>query len=298
MGRGVKMNRSKKPKKREMWYWLFLIPSIAALLFVVIIPFLVGIYYSLTNWDGVNPTKFIGFINYKSLIGDQLFWNAIIFTAKYAFVFIIIINIMGLGLAMLVTRVIPGKNLMRTAFYLPNLIGGLILGFIWNFIFVDVFQTIAEKTGIAWFNGWLSTTNTGFWGIVIITAWQMAGYVMIIYIAYIENVPMELIEAAQIDGASPWQQFKNIIFPLIMPAFTINLFITLSNSFKIFDQNLSLTKGAPGNTTQMITLNIYQTAFSQDHMALGQAKAVIMFIIIAVISIAQVYYTKNKEVEQ
>lgn len=292
------MNSRKKSINKEMWYWLFLTPCIFALFIVVVVPFLIGIYYSLTNWDGVNPTVFLGFQNFKKLFNDKLFWNAVLFTAKYALVFIIIINIIGLGLAMLVTRAIPGKNFMRTAFYLPNLIGGLILGFIWNFIFVDVFQTVADITKIEGFKGWLSTTNTGFWGIVIITAWQMAGYVMIIYIAYIENVPLDLIEASEIDGANTWQQFTKVIFPLIFPAFTISLFITLSNSFKLFDQNLSLTRGAPGNTTQMITLNIYQTAFSEQHMAYGQAKAVIMFFIIAVISIAQVYFTKKKEVEQ
>lgn len=288
----------KRSLQRGVWYWAFLAPSIVALLAVVVIPFIIGIYYSMTTWDAVNPYVFIGFKNFRTLLDDSLFWNSLFFTTKFAVVFVILINVLGLGLAMLVTRALPGRNFMRTAFYLPNLIGGLILGFIWNFIFIDVFSSLGDLLGIMGLKVWLSTTETGYWGLVIITAWQMAGYVMVIYIAYIESVPTELVEASQIDGAGGWQQFRKIIFPLIFPAFTISMFITLSNSFKIFDQNLSLTKGAPGNTTQMITLNIYQTAYSQKLMALGQAKAVVLFLIIALISILQVYFSKKREVEQ
>ncbi|MDP4092191.1 MAG: sugar ABC transporter permease [Bacillota bacterium] len=292
------MNIRKRSLNGGAWYWTFLTPSFVALMIVVLIPFIIGIYYSLTTWDAVNPYSFIGFKNFTNLLHDKLFWNSLLFTAKFALVFVFLINLLGLGLAMLVTRAIPFKNFMRTSFYLPNLIGGLILGFIWNFIFIDVFSTIGDALGISGLKVWLSTTNTGFWGMVIITAWQMAGYVMVIYIAYIESVPVDLIEASQIDGANSWQQFRKITFPLIFPAFTISLFITLSNAFKIFDQNLSLTKGAPGNTTQMITLNIYQTAYSEKQMAYGQAKAVVMFLIIATISILQVYFSKKREVEQ
>lgn len=290
--------RNNKALKHQSWYWLFLAPCVIALMCVVVLPFIIGIFYALTDWNGLDTAHFIGFANFQKLIGDKQFWSALLFTAKFAFVYIILINILGLCLAMLVTRAIPLKGLMRTAFYIPNLIGGLILGFIWQFVFVDLFQTIADTWHIPFFSGWLSTTGTGFWGIVICTAWQMAGYIMVIYIAYIEGVPAELVEAAAIDGANAWQGFWKITFPLIMPAFTISLFITLSNAFKLFDQNLSLTMGAPGNTTQMITLNIYQTAYSEKHMALGQAKAVILFAIIAIISLAQVYYSKKREVEQ
>lgn len=291
------MNGRKKYLDNGIWYWLFIGPSLISLAIVVLIPFIIGIYYSFTNWDGISQPAFIGLKNFLNLYRDQEFWNSIIFTAKFAIACILLINIFGLSFAMLVTRKIPGKNFMRTAFYIPNLIGGLILGFIWNFIFVDVFQSISNATHIGWLSSWLSTTSTGFWGLVIVTSWQMIGYVMVIYIAYIENVPTDLIEAAKIDGANAWQQFKNVIFPLISPAFTISLFITLSNSFKLFDQNLSLTAGAPGNTTQMITLNIYQTAFSAQEMSLGQAKAVVMFVIIAIISIVQIYVTQKREVE-
>ncbi|ORX23214.1 ABC transporter permease [Thermoanaerobacterium sp. PSU-2] len=294
---GNTMAKKAKFFKNGIWYWLFIAPTLLSLIIVVLIPFIIGIYYSFTDWNGINQPVFIGLKNFMTLKDDAEFWNSIFFTAKFAVACIVIINVVGLSLAMLVTRKIFARNFMRTAFYLPNLIGGLILGFIWNFIFVDVFQTISDATHIGWLGGWLSTTNTGFWGLVIVTSWQMIGYVMVIYIAYIESIPTDLIEASKIDGANSWQQFRNVVFPLIAPAFTVSLFITLSNSFKLFDQNLSLTAGAPGNTTQMITLNIYQTAFSAQEMAVGQAKAVIMFLIIAVISIIQVYLTQKREVE-
>lgn len=292
------MPGSKKFIQKELWYWGFLVPCLIALTLVVFVPFLTGIYYSMTDWNGINEPVFKGLINFHKLAGEDLFWNSLIFTAKFAAALIIIVNLLGLGLAMLVTRLIPGKNLMRTVFYMPNLIGGIILGFIWQFIFVNVFEAIGDAIGVEWLKGWLSTTETGFWGLVIITAWQMVGYVMVIYVAYIESVPADLLEAADIDGITPIQKFIRIIFPLIYPAFTVSLFITLSNAFKLFDQNLTLTRGAPGNTTQMVALNIYQTAYSENKMALGQAKAVVLFVIVAVISIIQVYYNKKKEVEQ
>lgn len=292
------MKLNKNSFKKDMWYWLFLAPCLIALFIVVILPFIIGIYYSLTDWNGIDKPIFSGIENYKTMFGDELFWNSMVFTAKFAAVFVVIVNVLGLGLAMLVTRALPGKNIMRTAFYMANLVGGLILGFIWQFIFVNVFDALGDITGFMWLKGWLASTETGFWGLVIITAWQMAGYVMIIYIAYIESVPQDLLEATEIDGANAWQKFKNIVFPLIFPAFTVTMFLALSNSFKLFDQNLSLTRGAPGNTTQMLTLNIYQTAYAENRMALGQAKAVVFFVVIAVISIIQVYYNKKKEVEQ
>lgn len=282
---------------KSVWYWLFLAPCLISLALVVMVPLIIGIYYSFTNWDGINKLNFVGLINYANLISDKLFWNSLLFTAKFAVVSIIVINIIGLSLALIVTRRIIGKNLLRTLYFMPNLIGGLILGFIWQFIFISVFDSIGEITGIEAFRGWLSNTSTGFWGMIIITAWQMAGYVMVIYIAYLENIPIDLFEAADIDGAGPWQKFRRVIFPLLAPGFTISMFITLSNSFKLFDQNLSLTKGGPGNTTQMVALNIYQTAFSENKMAYGQAKAVVFFIIIAVISLTQVYFNKKREVE-
>lgn len=282
---------------RDVSFWLFLTPVLLGLGFVVIIPLLYGTIYSFTDWNGLTATKFIGLENYIKLLNDQEFLNSIWFTVKFSIVTVILLNLFGLGLAILVTRNIKSNNVLRTIFFMPNLIGGLILGFIWQFIFVSVFNDIGKALGIEALTGWLSTTNTGFWGLVILTSWQMAGYIMVIYIAYLQNIPKELIEAAKIDGATSFQRFRNITFPLVAPAFTVSMFLTLSSSFKIYDQNLSLTNGGPFESTQMVAMEIVKTAFSANEMAYGQAKAVVFFIIVAVIALTQVYYNKKREVD-
>ncbi|MGP1618112.1 carbohydrate ABC transporter permease [Peptostreptococcus stomatis] len=288
---------NKKLGKNGLFFWLFLAPVLIALIMVVVIPLLYGVYYSFTNWDGINTPVFAGITNYIQLLGDEGFRNALWFTTKFAVVSIVLINAIGLGLALLVTQKLKGSNLMRTVFFMPNLIGGLILGFIWQFVFIQGFDAIGQAVGTQALQGWLSTTRTGFWGLVILTAWQMSGYIMIIYIAHLEGIPEDLVEAAQIDGANVFQRFRHIIFPLVAPAFTVSMFLTLSNSFKLYDQNLSLTGGAPYNSTQMVAMNIYNTAFLENKMAYAQSKALIFFIIIAVISLTQVYYNKKREVE-
>ncbi|MCP3032521.1 sugar ABC transporter permease [Halobacillus sp. A1] len=282
---------------RTLSFWLFLTPVLLGLGIVVVVPFVYGLVYSFTDWNGLRAETFIGWQNYIRLFQEEEFMQAVWFTTKFAFVVVILLNLFGLGLALIVTRNLKSSNLLRTVFFMPNLIGGLILGFIWQFIFISVFGDIGNITGIEGFNGWLSTANTGFWGIVILTCWQMAGYIMIIYIAYLENIPKDLIEAAKIDGASPIQRFKNITFPLVAPAFTISMFLTLSMSFKIYDQNLSLTNGGPADQTQMVAMDIVNTAFSDNDMAYAQAKAVIFFLIVSVVALTQVYYNKKREVE-
>jgi raffinose/stachyose/melibiose transport system permease protein len=284
-------------RNRDLSFWLFLAPVIAALSVVVIIPLIYGVIYSFTNWNGLTVSEFLGFKHYIRLFQDEAFLHSIWFTVKISVVSVILLNVFGLGLALLVTRKIRSSSLLRTIFFMPNLIGGLILGFIWQFIFISVFDDIGRALGVEALSGWLSTTNTGFWGIVILTCWQMAGYIMIIYIAYLQNIPNELIEAAEIDGANSFQRFRNITFPLVAPAFTVSMFLTLSASFKIYDQNLSLTNGGPYNSTQMVAMDIVKTAFSSNEMAYGQAKAVIFFIIVALIALTQVYYNKKREVE-
>jgi len=284
-------------KNRDLSFWLFLTPVILALGLVVIVPFIYGFIYSFTNWNGLIATEFLGLKNYITLFKDTEFRESIWFTTKFAVVAIILLNVFGLGLALLVTRKIKSNNFLRTIFFMPNLIGGLILGFIWQFIFISVFGNLGDLLGIEALNGWLSTTTTGFWGLVILTTWQMAGYIMIIYIAYLENIPKELIEAAEVDGASSLQKFKHVTFPLVAPAFTISMFLTLSNSFKIYDQNLSLTNGGPFNSTQMVAMDIVKTAFTENKMAYAQSKAVIFFVIVAAVAITQVYYNKKREVD-
>lgn len=286
-------------KTKSLAFWLFLLPVLVALFMVIIIPFIYGIYYSFTNWNGDTSQTpgFVGFQNYVDLLKDDTFINALMFTFKYSIAAIFVINFIGLCLALIVTSKIKSKNLLRTVFFMPNLIGGLILGFIWQFIFTKVFAMIGEAIGSTALQGWLSDTNTGFWGMVILSTWQMAGYIMIIYIAYLENVPDDLLEAAEIDGANAWQRFKNITFPMVAPAFTVCMFLTLSGAFKIYDQNLSLTNGGPGNSTKMLAMDIVDTAFKMNHMGEAQAKAVVFFLIVTVISLTQVYYNKKREVE-
>ena len=284
--------------KHGLSYWGFVGPSLFAFSLVIIIPLILGIYYSFTDWNGISSTiNWVGFENYIEAFSDTGFKQSFIFTAKFTVVAVLVINAIGFSLALLVTRESRISNLLRTIFFMPNLIGGLILGFIWQFIFVNVFNGLGDVLGQTWLMGWLSNETTGFWGMVIIVAWQMAGYVMVIYVAGLQNVPPELNEAAKIDGANVLQRVRLITFPMIRPAFTVSLFLTLSNSFKLFDQNLALTYGGPGNATQMLALNIYQTAFSYNKMSLAQAKAVIFFVLVAIITLVQVYVTKKGEVE-
>ncbi|MBL5767831.1 sugar ABC transporter permease [Heyndrickxia sporothermodurans] len=284
-------------KKRNLWYWLFLAPTLIALTIVVILPLIYGVYYSFTNWNGIETPQFIGFENYINLFKDQEFLDSLWFTVKFTVVSVFLINFFGLALALIVTQKMKTSNLLRTIFFMPNLIGGLILGFIWQFIFLKVFSSIGDLLGIESLQGWLSTSTTGFWALAILMSWQMAGYIMVIYISYLESVPQELLEAAEIDGANSFQRFMHITFPLVAPAFTVSLFLTLSNSFKLYDQNLSLTGGGPFHSTQMVAMEIYKTAFTENAMAYAQSKAVIFFIIVAAISLTQVYVNKKREVE-
>jgi len=284
-------------RNRDLSFWLFLMPVILSLCIVIIIPFIYGVIYSFTNWNGMVATEFIGFENYITLFKDAEFRAAIWFTTKFAVTSVILLNFLGLGLALLVTRKMKTSSFMRTVFFMPNLIGGLILGFIWQFVFISVFGSLGDLLGIEALTGWLSTTATGFWGLVILTSWQMAGYIMIIYIAYLENIPKDLIEAAEIDGASSYQRFWKITFPLVAPAFTVSMFLTLSSSFQIYDQNLSLTNGGPYNSTQMVAMSIVKAAFTENKMAYAQTQAVIFFLIIAAVAVTQVYYNKKREVD-
>lgn len=283
----------------KKWFWLFVLPILFAFTVVVIVPLVTGIYYSFTEWNGRvdQVPNFVGLKNYVSVFKDEGFLNAFIFTTKFTLVSIVIVNVVGFSLALLVTRKLKMSNFMRTIFFMPNLIGGLILGFIWQFIFVGVFQTIGKHLNILSLQGWLSNEKTGFWGLVIILTWQMAGYLMVIYIAALQNIPSELIEAAEIDGANSWERTRHIIIPMVAPAFTISIFLTLANSFKLFDQNLALTNGGPGNSTEMLALNIYKTAFTFTKFGEAQAKSIIFFLVVAVVTLFQVYLGKKKEVE-
>lgn len=285
-------------KMKHSTYWVFLAPSLLALVIVLVIPFIQGVYYSLTEYNGFQVKEFVGFDNYLNLFKDDQFLYSLLFTGGFSVASVIGINIIGLLLALFVTQKMGKFNtIFRTVFFMPNLIGGIILGFIWQFIFLKAFVGIASLTGVDFFKGWLSDTETGFWGLVILFVWQMSGYIMIIYISFLNNIPGELIEAATIDGANGWQRFWKVKFPLLAPAFTVSLFLSLSNAFKVYDQNMALTAGGPFNSTQMATMNIYDTAFKVQDMGYAQAKAIIFLLIITIISVIQLYMTRKKEID-
>ena len=268
------------------------------MVFALFIPLATGLFYSFTEWNGQTLKAFVGFDNYLRLFKDSGFLNSVLFTAKFTIVSVVLVNIVALSLALLVTRKNNKLNtFFRTIFFMPNLIGGIILGFIWQFIFLKAFGAIYDATGLTFFQNWLANERTGFWALVILFIWQMSGYMMTIYISFLNNIPEEMLEAADIDGASKWRKFWDIEFPMIAPGFTICLFLTLSNAFKIYDQNLALTNGGPYNSTQMTSMNIYNEAFQMQNMGYAQSKAFIFLLIIIVVSLSQVMITRKREMD-
>ncbi|WP_286138250.1 sugar ABC transporter permease [Bacillus sp. AFS055030] len=279
---------------------VFVGPAFLVFAALVLIPFLMGLYYSFTNWNGVvGNIQYVGFDNYKYIFTqDADFKRSFIITTKYTFFAVILTNLIGFGLALLVTKGLKTRNILRTIFFLPNLIGGLLLGFIWQFIFNKGLTSLGAALGIdSLMQSLLGTANGAFWAIIIVAIWQGAGYIMIIYVAALQGVPQELIEAAQVDGADRFTTLRKIIIPMVAPAVTVCLFLTISWSFKVFDQNLSLTGGGPFKSTEMLALNIYTEAFVNNRYGLGEAKAIVFFVVVAAISILQVYITKKREVE-
>ncbi|WP_241536010.1 carbohydrate ABC transporter permease [Indiicoccus explosivorum] len=287
-------------KSKLGWYLLFTVPLLIIFTIVVIIPFLIGIYYAFFDWDGIaaNPMEFVGLDNFVTLLQDDRFLQSAWLTVLFTLLSVITVNVVGLAFALLVTSKLRTANLTRTMLFMPYLIGGLILGYIWQFVFLDVFAFFGEVTGLdAVFFNWLLDEQFALFALVTVFTWQMAGYVMIVYIAGIQGIPGEVIEASKIDGASSWQRLTRVTFPLLMPAFTISLFLTLSYGFKIYDVNLSLTGGGPANATELFAMNIYNEIFGYGNYGYGQAKAIVFFIIIAAITLTQVYITKKREVE-
>jgi raffinose/stachyose/melibiose transport system permease protein len=288
-------------KGSEFTQQLFFVgPALVFFAIIVVLPFLMGMYYSFTDWNGVSgQVTWVGFDNFKTIFAnDQDFWRSFWFTTRFTVVGVVITNLVGFLLAFLLTRPLKLRNMLRTIFFMPNVIGGLLLGFIWQFIFVKGFAALGDFTHLHLFQlPWLGDETTGFWGIIIVFTWQAAGYLMVIYIAALTNVPKELIEAAHIDGAGAGQMLRNVIVPLIMPAITVCLFLAISWSFKMFDLNLSLTKGGPFRSTESLALNIYNEAFQNNRYGLGTAKALLFFLIVAVVTSIQVRITKSREVE-
>ncbi len=273
---------------------LFVIPTFAAFIIGFIIPFAEGLYLSFCQFTTVKNAKWIGIGNYQRALADESFVNALGFTVSYAVVSIVLINVIALGLALLLTKNLKGTNVFRTVFFMPNLIGGIVLGYIWQILINCILSIVGEPL--------LALNETaGYWGLIVLTAWQQIGYMMIIYIAGLQNVPGELLEAAEIDGANALTTLFKVKIPMIMSSITICVFLTLTNSFKLFDQNLALTAGDPKHLTEMLALNIYNTFYARagaQWKGLGQAKAVIFCILVIVISMIQLKATRSKEVQQ
>lgn len=289
-----------KKMKKLLTYAAFVGPALLFFIVIQIIPFFMGVYYSFTSWNGVSSAvEWVGFDNYKTVFsGDSNYYDSFMFTTKFMFASVVISNIIGFSLALILNAALKTKNVLRTVFFLPNVIGGLLLGFIWQFIFVRGFSAVGDITNIGFFQlPWLGDASTAFWGIVIVFAWQISGYMMVIYVAALQGIDTSLIEAAKIDGADSRQLLTKIIIPLILPAFTICFFLTISMAFKIFDLNLSLTGGGPFNSTQSVAINIYREAFIHNNYGVGSTKAIIFFIIVAFFTTAQVMITKKREVE-
>ena len=289
----------KNPLRR--WAWLFLGPVTAAFVIGFVWPFIQGIYLSFCKFKLIRNAQFIGFGNYVTAFKDASFMHSFWYTALFAIVSLLFINILGFAAAYALTQGIKGSNLFRTVFFMPNLIGGIVLGYIWSMIFDGILGRYGTSI--------LLETKYGFWGLIILMCWQQIGYMMIIYIAGLQAVPEDMIEAAKIDGATKWQTLFRVIIPNVMPSITICTFLSLTNGFKLFDQNLALTGGLPYliqpdgstiNTTEMLALNIYNTFYNSSTAARGtaQAKAVIFFVLVAGLGLAQLAYTRKREVQQ
>ena len=271
---------------------VFVLPTLLAFTIGFIIPFIQGLYLSFRQFTTVNNATFTGLSNYQSALADSSFLSSFKFTVMFAVASIVLINVIAFALALLLTRQLKGTNVFRTIFFMPNLIGGIVLGYIWQ-ILINCILSIVGQPLLA------LNSSAGYWGLIILMCWQQIGYMMIIYIAGLQNVSDDLIEAAAIDGASPWETLWKVKLPMVMPSITICVFLTLTNSFKLFDQNLSLTGGEPLHKTEMLALNIYDTFYGRvGYEGVGQAKAVIFFLAVIVISMLQLRLTRSKEVQQ
>ena len=278
-------------KAIKRYFPVFVLPTLIAFTIGFIAPFLLGIYLSFCKFTTVTDAKFIGFKNYTKILEDPTFFHATWYTAVFTIVTVLLINVIAFAVALLLTKGIKGTNIFRTVFFMPNLIGGIVLGYIWQLLLNGVLAIVGKTLTYS--------SVYGFWGLVILMCWQQIGYMMIIYVSGIQNIPGELIEAAKIDGASPSQILKNVTIPMVMPSITICTFLTLTNGFKLFDQNLALTNGAPSKMSEMLALNIYNTFYGRTgYEGVGQAKAVVFFIIVGLIAIIQNKLTTSKEVQQ
>jgi raffinose/stachyose/melibiose transport system permease protein len=286
---------------------LFIFPCALAFVMVIICPFVIGIYYSMTDWNGVNPViSWVGFINFQGMFSQPQFIYSFLITLMYTAINIVFVNLVGFLLSLLATSKARLRNLYRAGFFVPNLIGGIVLGYIWQFLFNNVIYTLGSNLGIGFLSSSLiSKPATVIWAMSFVNTWQYAGYIMMIYVAAIQSISDSIMEAASVDGASYFTRIRKILVPMMANAFTITIFLTLTTSFKQFDLNFSLTNGGPAlrfmgkaiRSSQLLAMDIYSTANGLNKMAEAQAKAVVFFIILVVFSLVQVYINKRREVE-
>lgn len=275
----------------KKYFPIFVLPTLAAFTIGFIIPFILGIYLSFCQFTTVTNGRFIGLWNYKQMLGDSNFINALGFTILYTIVAVLTINVLAFLVALLLTKGFPGTNAFRTVFFMPNLIGGIVLGWVWNLILNGILGMFERTLTFS--------PSYGFWGLIILANWQSIGYMMIIYIAGFQNIPEDVVESAKIDGATSGEILRKIKIPLMMPSITICTFLTMTNAFKLFDQNLALTAGAPSKKTEMLALNIYNTFYDNSNSAgIGQAKAVVFCLIVCALALIQLRATRSKEVQQ
>lgn len=281
-------------KATKKWWPVFVLPTLLAFMIGFAVPFLEGLYLSFCKFTTINKATWVGIGNYINVFQDSQFWSSLGFTASFTVVSTILINVLAFAVALALTKGILGTNLVRTVYFMPNLIGGIVLGYIWN-ILINCFLSLIGKPLLA------LNTPAGYWGMIVLMCWQQIGYMMIIYIAGLQSIPGELIEAAKIDGATGTQTLFRVKIPNVMPSITICMFLTLTNSFKLFDQNLALTGGDPNHATEMLALNIYNNFYARSGAAwkgIGQAKAVVFCIMVIAISMIQLRLTRSKEVQQ
>lgn len=285
---------------RTIVYVLFLLPLLAAFGITVIVPFIFGIFYSFTNWNGIKFTEFVGLSNYVEMFKAPDYLYSLVITFIFTIFNMISVNLMAFVLALLCTSGVKGRNVYRASFFLPNLIGGIVLGYVWQFIFNKVFPSL-----VAGSVSMLTDPNLALLAILTVSTWQYAGYIMMIYVTGLQGVPKDVLEASSVDGANMWKTLFHIKLPMIANTFTVCIFLTLVNSFKQFDLNFAITNGAPSRilgakaiaSTEFLALNIYNTAIAKNQYAQGQTKAVVFFVILAIVSLTQVSISKRKEVE-
>ena len=290
------MQKGKKTLLKEIA--IFVMPLMILYSIFFILPFFTGIYYSMFNWDGISTTKkFIGFRNYIELFtNDPDYFKSLIFTLKYVVLNVLATNVLALLLAMICNSKLRCKKFLRTCYFLPNVISMLVVGYIWRFMFNQGCSALYSITGSEFFNiSWLGGGNVSVLAMVVVATWQSVGYIMIIYLAGLQMMDNSLLESAAIDGANGWQRFRNITLPLILPSVTVNMFLVLSQSFRLFDVNLSLTGGGPGRETMGLALDIYTEGFQNNRMGYGAAKAVVLFVIVIAIAIIQLKVTSEKK---